>query len=33
MPGETFGHDVLEPSPGEPHRRAIGFPLARPDAY
>jgi len=24
-PGETFGHDVLEPLPGEPHRRAIGF--------
>jgi cation:H+ antiporter len=33
VPGETFGHDALEPLPGGPHRRAIGFPLARPDAH
>jgi cation:H+ antiporter len=25
VPGETFGHDALEPSPGEPHRCAIGY--------
>ncbi|SEI82049.1 hypothetical protein [Frateuria terrea] len=33
LPGETFGHDALEPLPGGPHRRAIGFPLARPDTH
>ncbi len=33
VPGETFGHDALEPSPGGPHRCAMGFPLARPDTY
>jgi hypothetical protein len=33
LPGETFGHDVLEPLPGGPHRRAKVFSLARPDTH
>lgn len=33
VPGETFGHDALEPLPGGPHRRAIGVSLARPDMH
>ena len=33
VPGETFGHDALEPLPGGPHRRAMGFPLARLDVH